>query len=346
MSAYRDSGMNAAAAYKRWPAWEVVALGGSLVVVAPGATVRLGELAVYSIALDGFVQGPEIDLAGHRFSFDHHGGCLRLVTSATCRQAADALLLGLDPGHYTLYVNDVDADTVLATALLAYPDLLTPGAPTAAVTRALVDVVATRDAHGPAYPVGDPALLATFTRRVALPRQSGRPGDGPSPAEAARQLATDLAVSVQAVLGLVAELAGGGSVTGPEGRLTKAAETGPVQVTHEGTGWVMVRDPEMGGFEAAYALGHTRVVLWNELPDGSTAYTVARRSDLVDDFPVGPSEESGTILAALASREPGWGGGSTVGGAPRHPDRARSRLDPDEVFTIVEDAVAAARQAG
>jgi len=45
------------------------------------------------------------------------------------------------------------------------------------------------------------------------------------------------------------------------------------------------------------------------------------------------------ILAALAAEEPGWGGGSTVGGAPRNADGSRSRLDPDAVFERVEAEV-------
>lgn len=298
----------------------------------------LDELAVYSIALDGFVQGPAIDTTGRRLSFDHHGGCLRLATSATCRQVADALLLGLDPDRYTVYVNDVDADTVLATALLAYPDLLTPGSATATAARALVDVVASRDAHGPAYPVTDPDLLAAFASRVALPNQPGRPGGD----ETAAQMAADLAVAVRAVVDLIADLAVGRRPA----PATVPAPFHPVEVTHRGTGWVMVRDAKLGGFEPAYASGHTRVVLWHEQLDGSTAYTVARRSDLVDDFPVGPAEQPGTILAALAAREPGWGGGSSIGGAPRHHDRSRSALHPDEVFTIVEAAVTPAFHAG
>ncbi|MBL7487468.1 hypothetical protein I6A60_05985 [Frankia sp. AgB1.9] len=80
-------------------------------------------------------------------------------------------------------------------------------------------------------------------------------------------------------------------------------------------------------------------MLWREQLDGTTAYTVARRSALVDDFPVGPPDQPDTILAALAAREPGWGGGTTVGGAPRHPDRRRSTLTPDEVFTLIEHTV-------
>ena len=45
------------------------------------------------------------------------------------------------------------------------------------------------------------------------------------------------------------------------------------------------------------------------------------------------------ILAALSLREAGWGGGSTIGGAPRHPDGSRSKLPPDVVFELVEAVV-------
>jgi hypothetical protein len=110
--------------------------------------------------------------------------------------------------------------------------------------------------------------------------------------------------------------------------------------THTGTDWVMATS-EAGVFDLVYEAGHTRAVLWQPLPDGSTAYTVGRKSDLVDGFPVGPPSRPETILAALAGREPGWGGGSSIGGAPRHPDGSRSRLSPDEVFAVVEEAVTA-----
>jgi hypothetical protein len=33
--------------------------------------------------------------------------------------------------------------------------------------------------------------------------------------------------------------------------------------------------------------------------------------------------------------EPGWGGGSTIGGAPRNPDGTRSRLDIDVIARIL-----------
>ncbi|KLL09927.1 hypothetical protein FrCorBMG51_21350 [Protofrankia coriariae] len=124
----------------------------------------------------------------------------------------------------------------------------------------------------------------------------------------------------------------------PAGRRRPAAS---FRITHVGTGWVMATS-DTDAFDRVYEAGHARAVMWRPLPDGSTAYTVGRRSDLVDGFPVGPAEAPGTILGALAAREPGWGGGSSIGGAPRRPDGSRSSLHPDAVFTIVEAAVTAA----
>jgi hypothetical protein len=42
------------------------------------------------------------------------------------------------------------------------------------------------------------------------------------------------------------------------------------------------------------------------------------------------------LLAALNQLEPGWGGGSSIGGAPRNPDGSRSYLPPDQVFAYIE----------
>jgi len=329
-------------------------LGGVRIVVARGFTTELDQLAGWSVALDGVVQGPGLDVDGHRFSFDHHGSCVRLVTSATCRQVMDAILLGFSPDRYTVYVNDVDADTVLAVALLAYPEWLEPDVSTAAPVRRLVEVVGGRDAHGPAYPVAEPWLLRRFTEKVRLP--TGRSGTTDA------DMAEDLERGVADVVALVATLAGamasepdgladrGGDADGVAGPHGPAAAPptagerlpGELSVTHTGSDWVMVTSNE-NALDEAYARGFDRVVMWRRLDDGSFAYTVARRSDLVAGFPVGPASRDGTILAALAAREPGWGGGSSIGGAPRHYDGGRSALPPDEIFRIVEEVVAGAK---
>ncbi|MCK9878659.1 hypothetical protein MXD59_23330 [Frankia sp. Ag45/Mut15] len=314
-------------------------IGGASIIVSLGMTVTLAELPLRSIALDGVVQGPEFDVESQRFSFDHHGDCVRLVTSATCRQVLDAILLGLEPSEFTVYVNDVDADTVLAVALLAYPEWLVQDGATPTMVRRLVEVVGSRDAHGPAYPVADRALLARFAEAVALPvRRSG---------VTVAKMADDLTRGVAGVAALVGDLAEAMDREtrpgfGDEQRVALDRPSSAFVVTHSGTGWAMATS-DVDALDEGYARGFHRLVMWRGLDDGSTAYTVARRSDLVGGFPVGPASRPGTILAALAAREPGWGGGTSIGGAPRHPDGRRSALSPSEVFHIVEGVVAALR---
>ena len=67
------------------------------IIVQRGMTLPFNQLPPYSLALDGYVQGPALDVENHRYSFDHHAGCLRLVTKATCAQVLDALILGSIP---------------------------------------------------------------------------------------------------------------------------------------------------------------------------------------------------------------------------------------------------------
>jgi len=87
-------------------------------------------------------------------------------------------------------------------------------------------------------------------------------------------------------------------------------------------------------FDLLYKDGHNAAVAYRGLPDGSFEYTIGKKSDLVR-FPLGPHSKPGTILHALAAIEPGWGGGSTIGGAPRNPDGSRSKLTPTEVFELI-----------
>ena len=88
-------------------------------------------------------------------------------------------------------------------------------------------------------------------------------------------------------------------------------------------------------FDLLYKNEYTAAIAYRPLPDGSYEYTIGKKSDLVD-FPVGPHTLPGTILHALCQVEPGWGGGSTIGGAPRNADGSRSKLTPREVLAIAE----------
>ncbi|MBI2439503.1 MAG: hypothetical protein HYV45_02805 [Candidatus Moranbacteria bacterium] len=288
------------------------------VTIERGRTVAFEDLPARSIALDGYCQGPDVDVENQRFSFDHHDKCLRLVTKATCEQVLDALLLGLDPTAFTIFVNDVDGDTVLSVWLLRNSKRAAEK-----TVRELVATVGGIDAHGPAYPAIDNALAEKFFQGVMKPELDLR---------RTKQYATcDLQTLLeQCVENIDALLAGKIELAS---KMERHFET-----THCGSGWVMAKSDDFI-FDLLYAEGYTRAIAYKILPDGSVNYTVGKKSELVGKFPVGPGSKVNSILYALNERETGWGGGSTIGGSPRNADGSRSRLTPDEVFEIVERVV-------
>ncbi|MDP2727643.1 MAG: hypothetical protein Q8P59_08875 [Dehalococcoidia bacterium] len=286
-------------------------------VVKRGVTVALNSLPPYSIALDGYVQGPEIDLENQRFSFDHHDKCIRLVTRATCQQVMDALLLGLDPTEFTAYINDVDADTVMAVWLLMNPEALKEEG-----MRHLVEVVGAIDSHGPAYKtLGDEESRA-FHSVVMAPEKRAR---------------RDKSYQTCDLVALLTECLENLDRVAQEGlELENDPEPAQYEITHRGTsGWIMATGPGFL-FSTLYDHGYTKAIAYTRIQDGSYMYTVAKKSELVLNFPVGPASNERSILGVLYRTEPGWGGGSTIGGSPRNEDGSASKLTPDQVFAIVE----------
>ncbi len=70
-----------------------------------------------SIFLDGAGDfSPLLDNKARIYNLDHHQGCIRPFTLATCEQALILVLNGLelDEGDWTLYANEPDLDTLLA----------------------------------------------------------------------------------------------------------------------------------------------------------------------------------------------------------------------------------------
>lgn len=289
--------------------------------IARGLVVNFDSLPPGSIALDGYVQGPVVDVEGERLSFDHHDKCVRLLTRATCQQVMDAMLLGFNPGGYTVYINDVDGDTALAVWLLQNPARVSEPR-----VRELVEVVGTVDAHGPAYPTMNPKLADAFYQGAMKPESDLRRAKKYGEANLEELLATCVD-RIGQLVDRTLEWSGR-----PEKERT-------FEITHRGTGWVMAKSDDFI-FDMLYEQGYTKAIAYQQMPDGSYAYTVGKKSELVTGFSVGPHSKAGTILHALNQRETGWGGGSTIGGAPRNPDGSRSRLTPDQVFDLVNQIVA------
>jgi hypothetical protein len=287
------------------------------IVIDRGRTVLFEDLAPRSVALDGYVLGPRIDAENERYSFDHHGDCVRHATRSSAEQVHDAIVLGLTPRHLTVYLNDVDLDTALAVWLLRH----TERAREPLVNR-LVHGAGLLDAHSGAFPLaGD---LPTIVEWISEPETRARASGVYYQLDAAglRNLLDEIGRRVSVY-------ADGASAAYTEDfRIDNRYE-----VLHRGTGWVLVESLGTRAHARLFADGHERVVIHTTLPDGTHGYTVAKRSEFVKCFPVM------RILAALDAREPGWGGGSTVGGAPRNADGSRSTLRTEEVFGIVEAVV-------
>lgn len=263
-----------------------------------GRTWTLAELGERSIALDGAVRGPAIDAEGQRYSFDHHDGCLRHATLSCCEQVLDGLRVGLEPRGFTVYVNDVDADSALGAWLLRHSDRV---ATDDGRIEALVRSVGRLDALGPAAGVDAPLMalleppagvlqtIETLERALSLIDAWWR-GD-PLPASAPAERVEALWVE-------------GGEVV-----------SGEVE----------------GGFAGLYRRpGRSFGVLVVEAPGGTVAYTVGKASEFVR-FDVR------RFLARCNELEPGWGGGSTIGGAPRCSDGTRSRLGRAVIEQILLD---------
>lgn len=105
-----------------------------------------------SIYLDGAAQdGPFLDVERHVYNLDHHQGCVRSFTLATCEQAMVVVRKGLDlqGRDWVVYANEPDLDTVLAIwVLLNHIHVNDEDAEIRSRIMPLVRLQGTIDAHG------------------------------------------------------------------------------------------------------------------------------------------------------------------------------------------------------
>lgn len=118
-----------------------------------------------TIFLDGAFGGaPFYDNKARQYSLDHHGGCVRAYTLATCEQAVVMVLQGLPlgEGDWFLHVNEPDIDALLAAwVLMNHVELLRDDARILRGAMPLIRVEGVIDAHGP-----DMSLLSALPQEV------------------------------------------------------------------------------------------------------------------------------------------------------------------------------------
>ena len=286
------------------------------IIIQRGKTATLKSLPEYSIALDGFVQGPAIDDKGHRYSFDHHAGCSRFSTLSACEQAWTAVLLGLEPSLYSIYCNDVDADVCAAIWCLKNPSRCKEP-----LVGKLIDAIGKGDRYAGAFDVNGMKKIVEWV--CAPETESKRNGDY-------EKLSNDgLKPILESVLHRITQYVDGESSI----EVAKQEIHSSYKVLRNENGWALLESSDPHSLGAIWAAGFDRIVVLRVLSDGSTAYTIARRSEFIDKFPMDK------IYEALNEVEPGWGGGSTIGGAPRHEDGSRSRMMREEVSQVIDEVL-------
>ena len=286
-------------------------------VIERGKKIKLEDLPEYSIALDGFVQGPQVDTDNHRYSFDHHSNCLRFCTTATCTQVWTAILLGLDPSKYTIYINDVDIDVCMAYWCLKNPDRCAEP-----VVKKLVEAVGLGDMHAGALSLN--GMTKTVEWVSAPQTDSIRNGDYEKLSN------SGLNTVMESILHRITQYVNGDAASDI---IDQSLHGNYTVVKNDPNGWVLVESQDPHVYTALYRSGFDRVVISRPQKDGSNAVSIGKRSDFIDNFPLPRFYE------ALNLVEPGWGGSSMVGGAPRNEDGSRTKMTLDQISEVINSVI-------
>lgn len=296
------------------------------IIIKRGVKVELDTLPEYSICVDGFSPGPAVDPEHHRFSFDHHEKCLRYCTTSACNQTWTAILLGLDPSGYTIYANDVDADVCLSIWCLKNPDRCQDP-----LVKKLVDAVSLGDMHGGAFPFPNNGMAKTVEWISAPETDSRRHNDYSKVSDGG------LSSIMEAVLHRIDLYVDGEASI----EVAKQPKHGEFKILRNENNWVLVESVDPHAFGAIYHAGFDRIVLVRPQGDGTNSITLAKKSDFVGGFPLVKFYDELNKIEPLYSdgKKYSWGGGSSIGGAPRYPDGSRTKLAISKITQVIDDVL-------
>ena len=304
--------------------------------IEPGACVSATaarSAAAGTIYLDGAAQGePFIDAERDVYNLDHHEGCVRAFTLASCEQAMVLLRRGLDLRRrdFRVYANGVDLDTVLAIwVLLNHLRLAPEDSPARRRILPLLRLEGNIDALGLGAEdlCGLPADLHAQTRRqldALLERERSR----------ARGQGRDPVAFVAAQLRAIDRIAYAGEELG---ELLEIEELARAELP--GLGVAVVCRADGGVYEVERELRRLHgdrlglVVLQKD----------ARNYSLRAAHPAAAAQLE-RIYAQLNRVDPGsagsrsenrWGGAGEIGGSPR---QSGSRLTPQQILGACREA--------
>jgi len=268
-----------------------------------------------TIFLDGAAQAePFMAVQQRIYNLDHHEGCVRAFTLATCEQAMVMVRRGLDlrAGEWTIRAGDPDLDTVLAIwVLLNHARLSERDETVRKAAMPLVRLEGVIDAHGLWMKdlCGFPDSLLAETQRtidrlrvreLAL-KQSGKWAK-----------ADPLKYTARALHAVDSE------IYAPEQFRDESVidELARVQITDERMAIICRSEAGIYEVEAALREQHDDRVGLVVLAKDDATYTLRQ----VDSFlPVGLSDlyERLNLLDSAARKSNRWGGSDEIGGSPR-----------------------------
>lgn len=128
--------------------------------------ISFDDMPANSVALDGAVRGTHLDIKSNRWSFDHHASNQpSIATRSTALQVLLALRAGLDVSQIqNVFVSSVDADSVIATALVMRPELTENSEVIELITLHLDTV----DSMGPSGALSDSNLSIHFSLKAGF----------------------------------------------------------------------------------------------------------------------------------------------------------------------------------
>ena len=295
------------------------------------------ELKGRVILLDGAGRfGPLLDNKAKLYNLDHHEGCQRVFTLATCEQALLLVHSGLElaEGDWTVYANEPDLDAVFAIwCLLNYARLLQLSAESRDVLLPLLRLEGAIDANGTelAELCGLPERVLTETRSRldrlhAIEQEVRRRGDwleiDPG------QYTLELLREIDALVFSSTDFSEYARVEEVYGHV----EIGERRVA------VACRD-RAGIYEVERKLkkrwGEQLGVIALEKEAGH--YTLRRSAPLSDIDLRDAYEKLNLLDRAVDGRPPGkrWGGSDSIGGSPRP---AGTALSPSALLRALEVA--------
>lgn len=276
----------------------------------------------YSIALDGFVnEGPWFDSSLPSVNFNHHEGCSRLETRATCAQVLLSIRQGFfkkfqKEGHPTahVYVNDTDEDCALSWFLLKNHRMASSSINP--MLNRLVHMSDMMDTTAGAYSFPEDLSARAW---IFEPYRRFRLSGGLN----SRSSETFTSVITDVENRIMLHLTGQGKCLPIDTRY---------EILFNEPSYVHVHETGAQAREGMFSDGITAFVSSSPRSDGNWSHVVGRISHYIN-FPVLEILDALNIAESLADNPDRWGGGETIGGSPRI---AGSGLPPKEVAKVIK----------